>query len=82
MDFFRHAKKIISDIAAPGLVLCHLLQVSVSVGIAIFPDDAHDAATLIAAADAAMYRAKRHGGGSFRFFSEARVATAEGAELR
>jgi diguanylate cyclase (GGDEF)-like protein len=41
------------------------LQVTVgaSVGIALFPADAVDISTLMRGADAAMYRAKRHGGG-------------------
>jgi len=34
---------------------------SLSVGVALFPDDAHDAIALIAAADAALYRAKQAG---------------------
>lgn len=34
-------------------------EVRVSVGIASCPDDAHDAATLVDAADTAMYRAKK-----------------------
>ena len=36
-------------------------RVSASVGLAIFPGDAEDAATLMARADAAMYQAKRTG---------------------
>jgi diguanylate cyclase (GGDEF)-like protein len=64
------AKKLIADMAAPSLVCGHLLQVSVSVGVAIYPDDAHDARTLIGLADAAMYRSKRRGGGSFSFHGD------------
>ena len=37
--------------------------VSISLGIALFPDDGDDLDMLIAKADAAMYRAKRSGGG-------------------
>jgi diguanylate cyclase (GGDEF)-like protein/PAS domain S-box-containing protein len=44
------------------------MHVGVSIGIAIFPTDGSDAATLIANADAALFRAKTDGGGSFRFF--------------
>jgi diguanylate cyclase (GGDEF)-like protein len=70
-DAAQIARKIISDIAAPSLVAGHMLHVSVSVGIAIFPDDAREPAALIAAADTAMYRAKRRGGGSYAFFGDA-----------
>lgn len=36
-------------------------KVSISIGVASFPDDAHDAEGLIRAADAALYQAKRSG---------------------
>ena len=38
-----------------------LLQVTLSVGIAVFPSHAGDAEELIAAADAALYQAKQTG---------------------
>jgi diguanylate cyclase (GGDEF)-like protein len=63
-------KKMIADIAAPSLVHGHLLQVSVSVGIAIYPDDASNAGALISLADAAMYRSKRRGGGCYSFYGD------------
>jgi diguanylate cyclase (GGDEF)-like protein/PAS domain S-box-containing protein len=44
------------------------VRVGVSVGIAIFPVDGADSATLIGNADAALYRAKAEGRGTFRFF--------------
>ena len=53
------------------------LRVSVSVGIALLPDDARTAEDAMQCADAAMYLAKREGKDGFRFFS------AElGAEIR
>ena len=42
------------------------LQVRASVGAALFPADGQDPASLIAAADQAMYRAKQPGGGYAR----------------
>ena len=44
------------------------LRVGVSIGVAIFPTDGADAATLLANADAALYRAKAEGRGTIRFF--------------
>ena len=41
---------------------------SASVGIAIFPWDAEDAAGLLKVADLAMYLAKQQGGGNHRFY--------------
>ncbi|WP_229483467.1 EAL domain-containing protein [Massilia horti] len=42
-----------------------------SVGVALFPADGQDAATLLRHADTAMYSAKREGRGNFQFFSPA-----------
>jgi diguanylate cyclase (GGDEF)-like protein len=72
-DAAQIAKKMIADVAAPYLVDGHILHVSVSVGIAVYPDDAQDAATLIRIADTAMYRSKNRGGGSFTFYSQANI---------
>jgi diguanylate cyclase (GGDEF)-like protein len=46
----------------------YLSHVGLSVGIALYPDDGVDAATLLANADSALYRAKREGRGTVRFF--------------
>ena len=51
--------------------------VGVSVGIALFPADGHDAKSLLSNADAALYQAKSDGRGTYRFFEPA-----IGAELR
>lgn len=61
------AEKMIWTLAAPYSVGNHELSLSPSIGIAIFPEDGEHATTLISQADAAMYRAKRRGGGDFEF---------------
>ena len=43
---------------------------SASIGIALYPDDNHDASSLFRCADTAMYHAKNEGRAKFRFFSE------------
>jgi diguanylate cyclase (GGDEF)-like protein len=78
-DAEQIARKLIADIAAPSVVCGHTLQVSVSVGIAIYPDDASDAHNLIGLADAAMYRSKRRGGSTFTFHGD--TLAAEGRVL-
>lgn len=57
------ARKMLAALAPACPVGPLSLRLSVSLGIALFPRDAQDAATLIACADQAMYRAKALGGG-------------------
>jgi diguanylate cyclase (GGDEF)-like protein/PAS domain S-box-containing protein len=49
----------------------HKLRVGMSVGIAFYPNDGTTAASLLANADAALYRAKGDGRGVFRVFEAA-----------
>lgn len=65
------AEKILAALAAPTWVDNHLISLSASIGIALFPDDGTDAATLMSSADTAMYSCKRHGGSNFQFYSDA-----------
>jgi len=46
----------------------HAMRIGLSMGVAIWPTDGEDATTLLANADAALYRAKSEGGGIVRFF--------------
>jgi diguanylate cyclase (GGDEF)-like protein/PAS domain S-box-containing protein len=62
-------ERIVTAMAEPIVVEGHRLTVAASIGIAIYPDDGTDAATLLKHADAAMYAAKEAGRNRFRFFS-------------
>ncbi len=53
------------------------LNIGASIGIALFPVDGDDAATLIKNADISMYRAKRSGGNTYQFFADSLSAIAE-----
>ncbi len=64
------ACKVIDAISAPCKIGALQLRVRPSVGIALFPEDGHDAADLLRNADTAMYNAKRHQSG-YAFFDEA-----------
>jgi diguanylate cyclase (GGDEF)-like protein len=66
------ATKVLAALAAPGIVGVHLVRVSASLGIAIYPEDGDDPETLIRHADAAMYVAKRCGRGRLALHSEVR----------
>jgi diguanylate cyclase (GGDEF)-like protein/PAS domain S-box-containing protein len=61
----RVAERVLVACAQPFDVHGHRVHISASVGIALYPDDGGDAATLLATADAAMYTAKRAGGNRF-----------------
>ena len=64
------ATKMLRALAEPTLVAEHMLHLSASVGIAIYPDNGTDALTLIMRADAAMYWSKQRGSGGFAFYRE------------
>jgi diguanylate cyclase (GGDEF)-like protein len=57
------AESIHRRLSEPYLIDGRIVSIGASVGVALFPEDATDVATLLRAADAAMYRAKRGGGG-------------------
>jgi diguanylate cyclase (GGDEF)-like protein len=61
------AAEMLAALARPHGIGTHSLCTTASIGIAVFPEDGEDAATLVQQADAAMYRAKRLGGGRFEF---------------
>jgi len=63
------AAKIITAVSAPYALADHVLDISASIGIGIWPDDATGVDELISAADAAMYKAKTHGGNHYQFFT-------------
>jgi diguanylate cyclase (GGDEF)-like protein/PAS domain S-box-containing protein len=62
------AERILAAVDEDIVINRQNMHVGVSIGIAIFPVDGADAGTLIANADAALYRAKAEGRGAFRFF--------------
>jgi diguanylate cyclase (GGDEF)-like protein len=69
-DSAQIAAKILVALNDPCVIGRHSLRLSASIGIALYPEDGEDAATLINRADVAMYRAKRSGGGTFEFHAE------------
>ncbi|OIR17622.1 cyclic di-GMP phosphodiesterase Gmr [mine drainage metagenome] len=55
------AAKMLGLIMKPYAIAAHELRISASIGIAMYPDNAIDAETLIKHADVAMYQAKEGG---------------------
>jgi EAL domain-containing protein (putative c-di-GMP-specific phosphodiesterase class I) len=65
------AKKLNQRLSQPFQIGTHTLHTSVSIGIALFPDNAEHIDDLMRNADTSMYFAKADGGNAFRFFSPA-----------
>lgn len=72
------ANKMLAALSAPSRLGEAVLELNASIGIATFPEDGGDAQSLIAAADAAMYSAKKRGRRRFEFH-EAAPAAGSGA---
>ncbi len=67
-DAALSANKILAALSNPYRVMEHDLQITVSMGIGIYPDDGTDAETLVKNADTAMLHAKDNGRNNFQFF--------------
>jgi len=64
------AQKILNKMKNPIKIDTHMLHISASIGIALYPDDATSMDDLIKYADAAMYKAKDEGRNNFQFYSQ------------
>lgn len=62
------ATKLLGEIAQPVRMPDCTVEVSASVGVALFPQDGDDADSLLAAADLALYAAKSAGRACYRLF--------------
>jgi diguanylate cyclase (GGDEF)-like protein/PAS domain S-box-containing protein len=63
------ASMILRSMAAPHQVDQHEIRVTVSVGIAMYPEDGSDAESLLKHADFAMYHAKGSGRNNYKLFN-------------
>ena len=62
------AEKIVQSVNEPHHIAGHELQLTVSVGVSLYPEDGQDAQSLIMHADAAMYHAKKSGRNRVGFY--------------
>ncbi len=62
------AARLVEAMREPIRIADRETRVSLSIGIALFPRDDHDAETLLSKADAAMYEVKASGRNGFRHF--------------
>jgi diguanylate cyclase (GGDEF)-like protein/PAS domain S-box-containing protein len=63
-------ERVLAAVSQPWRHGTREFEVTCSVGVALYPDDGNDAATLLKHADSAMYRAKEHGRNNFQFFTD------------
>lgn len=63
------AEKILAAFEGPFEAAGQSLSIEASIGISLYPGDGDDPETLLRNADAAMYRAKADGRGTYRFYS-------------
>ena len=68
-ETIRIAERIVLGLRRSWKVAAHEFPVTVSAGIASFPNDGADAEALLRHADIAMYRAKDHGRDTYEMFS-------------
>jgi len=68
-DAVAVARRIGQLMRRPFMLDAREVRLTTSVGIALYPDDGHDAATLLKHADTAMYHAKRSGRDNAQVYS-------------
>jgi diguanylate cyclase (GGDEF)-like protein/PAS domain S-box-containing protein len=80
------ARKLLGEIMRPYQLAGREANVTASIGISVFPDDATDASALMKHADTAMYAAKQKGKNTYSFYSAGPAANdparAAGKEAR
>ncbi|MBU1692157.1 MAG: diguanylate cyclase, partial [Gammaproteobacteria bacterium] len=64
------AQKILDALTRPFSISGREVFISASLGISLYPKDGASAEALLKNADVAMYRAKKGGGNTFRFYNE------------
>jgi diguanylate cyclase (GGDEF)-like protein len=67
-DATTFAERLLHELAVPYEIAGHPVVISVSIGIAIAPEDGADPDLLLKSADIALYQAKSDGRGRYRFF--------------
>ncbi len=69
-DIDAVVRKVFEDFRTPFVVGDDKISVTVSIGIAVYPDDGEESMTLIKHADLAMYQSKEKGRNQHTFFSK------------
>ena len=69
-DIVQVVDKLIESIANPYFFDGHVMHVTTSIGVSVYPQDGSDSEMLIRNADTAMYQAKDAGRNDYRFFTQ------------
>lgn len=78
----RVAQKVCDALKEPWSLGNHDFHITISIGIALFPNDGTDAETLLKHADTAMYQSKEKGQNNFQFYTpEMHVKTLQRLEI-
>jgi diguanylate cyclase (GGDEF)-like protein/PAS domain S-box-containing protein len=72
--------KILTALSTPHRIEQRDLDVTVSIGISVYPDDGKDAETLLKSADAALFHAKAKGGNTYQVFEPDMIARGRRSE--
>jgi len=64
------AEKLVKSAGASFIIDAHELHITLSIGIAVYPEDGTTSDTLTKSADTAMYHAKGAGRNNFQFFTQ------------
>ncbi len=75
-------RRELESLSRPLLLNGEEIRLTVSIGIAVFPIDAHDLDALLRNADVAMHYAKERGGNNYQFYSPELDAHSRRDELR
>ena len=67
----RIASRLLEALDSPFVLAGHEAKISASIGIAIFPEDGDNVASLLRNTDIAMYKAKEKGRNRVQFFTDA-----------
>lgn len=70
VDITHTARKLLAMIGSSCHLSGHVVTVTPSIGISVYPHDGTTVADLLSHADAAMYHAKNQGRNNFQFFTE------------
>jgi len=73
-DLSKFADRVLNAFQEPFVFGRHRIQITTSIGIAVFPDDGIDIDHLLKFADSAMYLAKEQGRGIYRYYRQDNMA--------